>query len=114
MQNLAVTCNAKQGNKVHDEINSNSIPRKDTLAQDMQMCKDTSSGGDAFIRSVEAASEPMCVLATNQQLVDLERFYTACPSSVLSVDPTFNLGPFTSLLLPIIICWLRRAKEITP
>ena len=30
----------------------------------------------------------------NQQLTDLERFCTASPSSVLSVDPTFNLGPF--------------------
>ena len=36
----------------------------------------------------------MCVLATNQQLSDLQRFCTASPSSVLSVDPTFNLGPF--------------------
>ena len=65
-----------------------------TLAQVMQMCRDTSSGTDAFIRSVEAAPEPMCVLATSQQLTDLECFCTASPSSVLSVDPTFNLGPF--------------------
>ena len=71
----------------------NSAPRQDTLAQVMQMCKDT-SGTDAFMRSVEAAPEPMCVLATNQQLADLERFCTSSPSSVLSVDPTFNLGPF--------------------
>ena len=27
----------------------------------MKMCKDTSSGTDAFICSVEAAPEPMCV-----------------------------------------------------
>ena len=43
-----------------------------------------SSGSDAFIRSVEAASEPMCVLATNQQLSELPTFFY--------VDPTFNLG----------------------
>ncbi len=36
----------------------------------------------------------MCVLATDQQLCDLERFCLGTPSSVLSVDPTFNLGPF--------------------
>lgn len=86
--------NAKQAKKVHGETITSSIPRQDTLAQVMQMCKDTSSGSDAFIRSVEAAPEPMCVLATSQQLADLERFCTASPSSVLSVDPTFNLGPF--------------------
>jgi len=36
----------------------------------------------------------MCVLATNQQLSDLQSFCTASPSSILSVDPTFYLGPF--------------------
>ena len=86
--------NAKQANKVGGETVYSSIPRRDTLAEVMQMCKDTSSGTDAFIRSVEAAPEPMCVLATSQQLADIERFCTASPSSVLSVDPTFNLGPF--------------------
>ena len=60
----------------------------------MQMCKDTSLSTDAFVRSVEAAPEPMCVVATDQQLCDLERFCLGTPTSVLSVDPTFNLGPF--------------------
>ena len=60
----------------------------------MSQCKETSSGGDAFIRSVEASPEPMCVLAINQQLNDLQRFCTNSPSSVLLIDPTFNLGPF--------------------
>ena len=36
----------------------------------------------------------MCILATDQQLVGMERFCTGNPSSVLSIDPTFNLGPF--------------------
>jgi len=60
----------------------------------MQMCKDSLGSGEVFVRAVEGAPEPMCVLATNQQLVDIERFYTGDPSSVLSVDPTFNLGAF--------------------
>jgi hypothetical protein len=67
---------------------------KDTLACIMQTCKDTSSSPDAFIRSVEAAPEPMCVLATNQQLFDLERFCCGSTFSILSVDITFNLGSF--------------------
>ena len=70
--------NAKQAYKTRAETIPNSAPRQDTLAQVMQMCKDT-SGTDAFIRSVEAAPE-LCVLATNQQLADLERFCTSSPS----------------------------------
>ena len=66
----------------------------DVLAHVMQMCKDSFGSEDVFVRSVEAAPEPMCVLATEQQLVDIERFCTYQPSSVLSIDPTFNLGPF--------------------
>ena len=58
------------------------------------MCKETSGCETAFVRSVECAPEPMCVLATDQQLIDKERFCTADISSVLSVDPTFNLGVF--------------------
>ena len=77
--------NAKQANKVGGETLCSSIPRQDTLAEVMQMCKDTSSSTDAFIRSVEAAPEPMCVLATSQQLSDIERFCTASPSSVYIV-----------------------------
>jgi hypothetical protein len=63
------------------------------LAQVMQMCKD-SSGCDAYVRSVEAAPEPMCIVSTDQQLFDMERFCTGESASVLSVDTTFNLGPF--------------------
>ena len=88
--------NFKSANKVMLEKQSmtSGIPRSDTLAHVMSQCKETSSGSDAFIRSVEAAPEPMCVLATNQQLSDLQRFCTNSPSSVLSIGPTFNLGPF--------------------
>lgn len=70
-----------------------SVPRTDVLAQVMHMCKDT-SGSQAYVRAVEAAPEPMCVLATDQQLADMERFATHDPSTVISIDPTFNLGPF--------------------
>ena len=80
--------------KLEKQSIASGLPHSDTLAHVMRQCKETSSGSEAFIRSVEAAPEPMCVLATNQQLKDLERFCTDSPSSVLSVDPTFNLGPF--------------------
>ena len=66
----------------------------DVLAHVMQMCEDSYGSDDVFVQSVEAAPEPMCVLATKQQLVDIERFCTSEPSSVLGVDTTFNLGSF--------------------
>ena len=70
------------------------LPGRDTLAEVMRLCKETVTTDQAFIRCVEAAPEPLCVLATNQQIKDLERFCTADSFCVLSVDPTFNLGPF--------------------
>ena len=83
-------CSLKNGQSSSNESHSNT----DVLAQVMQMCKESSGGETAFVRSVECAPEPMCVLATDQQLVDMERFCTGDVSSVLSVDPTFNLGTF--------------------
>ena len=69
--------------------------QNDVLAHVMQMCKDSYGTENEFVRAVEAAPGPMCVLATNQQLVDLERFCTGQEASVASIDPTFNLGPFS-------------------
>ena len=59
------------------------------------MCKESYGTEEEFVRAVEAAPEPMCVLATIQQLSDMERFCTGEESSVASIDPTFNLGPFS-------------------
>ena len=72
---------------------STNIPSTDVLAHVMQICKE-SSGSDAYVRSVEAAPEPMCIVSTDQQLLDMERFCTGESACVLSVDTTFNLGPF--------------------
>ena len=70
------------------------LPNTDTLAAIMQQCKATSTGPHAYIRAVQAAPEPVCVLATDQQICDLVRFCTNSKFSVLTVNPTFNLGPF--------------------
>ena len=49
--------------------------------------------GDSFVRTVTV---PMCILTTDQQLKDLERFTTnASLFSIVSVDPTFSLGDFS-------------------
>ena len=52
--------------------------------------------GDKFVRVVTACPEPMCILASDQQLNDLARFGTN-PSGfcVLPIDPTFSLGDFS-------------------
>lgn len=88
--------NTKQTASIKKEksLLPSSVSRNDTLACIMQKCKDTIATSEAFIRSVEAAPEPMCVLCTDQQLYNMERFCTLTPSSVLSIDPTFNLGNF--------------------
>ena len=51
---------------------------------------------NAFVRGVKAHPEPMCILATDQQLLDLWRFCadTSFECSILGVDPTVNCGKF--------------------
>ena len=52
--------------------------------------------GDNFVRIVTASPEPMCILSTDQQLRDLQRFSTnADHFSVVCIDPTFSLGDFS-------------------
>ena len=51
--------------------------------------------GERFVRCVQAAPEPSCVLALEQQLLDIERFCTCEDEfTVLGFDPTFNCGKF--------------------
>jgi len=69
----------------------------DALLTVMAMCKQSlGKDEDPFIRIVSSAPEPMCVMCTDLQLSDIERFCTSpekfCP---LTVDPTFNLGDFS-------------------
>ena len=49
----------------------------------------------AFLRKVDNSSDPCVVLASNQQLQDVERFCTnPAKFAVLGVDATFNFGKF--------------------
>jgi len=47
-----------------------------------------------FIRAVQAAPKPACILATDIQLNQLEINCTEDNFSMMSTDPTFNLGDF--------------------
>ena len=63
----------------------------------MAMCKESfGKESEQFVRIVTSAPEPMCILCTDSQLFDVERFCTGsgnfCP---LTIDPTFDLGDFS-------------------
>ena len=74
---------------------SNPHAHRDSFFEVMKECMQGQSRADPFIRSVQAAPEATCVLASEYHLNDLERFCTN-PSqfAILGIDPTFNLGEF--------------------
>jgi hypothetical protein len=86
--------NFKQISNVRYKL-SDPIPHKDSLYEVMKRCVEEQSRSEPFIRCVQAAPEPACVLASEYQLNDIVRFCTNQEQfSVLGVDPTFNLGDF--------------------
>ncbi len=86
--------NRQQAYNAKKAISKDVPAGKDTLAEMMRICKEEVNSEEVYVWVVEAAPEPMCVLASEQQLADLDRFCTCEKFSVMSVDPTFNLGPF--------------------
>ena len=55
----------------------------------------TQDPSHCFVRDIKTAPEPAIILATNQQLDDIERFCTSSyASSILTINPTFTLGDF--------------------
>jgi hypothetical protein len=71
----------------------------------MELCKlGQGTKGVAFVRSVQAAPEPMCLLSTDRQLDEMVRNCTSSSNFVaVSVDPTFDLGSFyvTPMVFPL-------------
>lgn len=85
--------NRKQVENVR--VSSSKTPNTDLVYAVMEMCLKAKSGGKQFVQSVQAAPEPMAVLALEQQLVDIKRFCTNSNEfSVVGFDPTFNCGKF--------------------
>jgi len=90
-RNREQVANLRRGNE--NSICSNKSAR-DPLYMVMEQSKACESG-DRFVRVVTGCPEPMCVLATDQQLDDLVRFATNKGRfCVLAIDPTFSLGDF--------------------
>ena len=70
--------------------------------------------GKKFIRDVKTYPEPAIVVATEQQLFDVERF--CCNPemfSILTVDPTFSLGDFdvTPTTYRHLLLYSKRTKQ---
>ena len=61
----------------------------------IERCKFVKDRQVPFVRCVQAAPQPLCLLATDMQLKQLQLCCTD-PNlfSVVSIDPTFNLGSF--------------------
>ena len=75
---------------------SSDARRVDPFFDLIKQCKeDLLPHGRRFVRCVSVDTSPSCVLATDKQLSDLQRFCTH-PGNfcVLGIDPTFNLGKF--------------------
>ena len=61
----------------------------------MLQCKLSQGKDNAYVRDVQAAPEPQCVLFYDWQIADLTRFLTNPKQfSVFSADTTYNLGDF--------------------
>ena len=66
----------------------------DILFVIMEQCKNAEKGV-RFVQHVTCAPEPMAVLCTSRQLLDVERFCDATGFCIFGIDPTFNLGNFS-------------------
>ena len=65
--------------------------KSDEFSALLARCKIDTEG---FVRCIQAAPEPACVLATDSQLDQLVINCTGEHYSVATIDPTFNLGDF--------------------
>lgn len=93
-RNREQVANLRRGSETSGTSICSNKSARDPLFMVMEQSKICESG-DKFVRVVTASPEPMCILATDQQLADLVRFSTNYNHfCVLSIDPTFSLGDF--------------------
>ena len=82
----------------------------DTLAAIMHQCKETSTDPHVYIRAVQAAPEPVCVLATDQQVFNLGPF-NVTPMTYENLLVTNKDGKHPLLLGPVLI---HQTKTLSP
>ena len=99
LRNVRQVTNARRSKLVLDSGS------KSQLAETMEMCQTgIGSNGESFVRCVQAAPEPMCILCTDRQLEEMIRNCTDPHLfSPIGVDPTFQLGDFfvTPMIFPL-------------
>ena len=86
-------CNVRQVTNARRKLILDS-GSKSQLAETMKMCQTgIGSNGESFVRCVQAAPEPMCILCTDRQLEEMIRNCTDLHLfSPIGVDPTFQLA----------------------
>ena len=87
---------------------NSSRPNHDLLCAVMEICMKSKCEGERFVQCVQAAPEPLRVLASEQQLLDIEHFCTYEDEfTVLGFDPTFNCGKFMVMVTAYKNCMLK-------
>ena len=86
--------NERQISYIKSKTTSSNLPLADQVFAIMQSAKKEDVMGK-FVRETRPSPKPAFVLARGQQLDDLVRFCTVAEGfSILTADPTFNLGDF--------------------
>ena len=86
--------NERQVSYIQSKVKPHASTGGDEMFQMMQQAKLGDSAG-MFVRETKSSPEPAFILARDWQLDDLVRFCTISTDfSILTVDPTFNLGAF--------------------
>jgi hypothetical protein len=70
------------------------------MLKPIEDCKEHSVSGDPLFCQVTLAPEPMCVMASDQQVNDMKSFLTEQGNAVImGWTPHFNLGPFLATII---------------
>lgn len=80
-----------------DDFSSCKLSKSDPYLAHVMECKEQAKDiNSAYIRKVQSTPEPIVILGTNEQLDDLVSFCTNSEHfDIMSIDPTFDLGPFS-------------------
>ena len=86
--------NERQASYIHSKMKPRASCHGDEMFQMIQEAKVGDSAG-LFVRETRSSPEPAFILAREYQLDDFVRFCTVSADfSILTVDPTFNVGAF--------------------
>lgn len=107
--------NIRQAKYFRTSNSSASTHNTDPLLEAIARCKQEDRENSNFVREVIAAPEFSILLASDQQLKDIERFCCNPESfSIFGVDPTFNLGDFNSTVSTYRHLLLKTEQDVHP